>query len=122
MKRILKPSTLLPMLIGIIVGVTLFMLGDADDAPGLSLIGLVAAFLLIMWGVFNTGVIKKGLLAPILLLCFGVGGILLSVVLLLDGEFEESPGMSLIGAGLGVILICVGVLSLRKTYTKKQEM
>lgn len=68
MKKFIKPMALLPILIGVVVGALLFMLGDADDAPGLSFIGLAAAFLLIMWGVYNTGVIKKGFLSLILLL------------------------------------------------------
>lgn len=34
--------------------------------------------------------------------------ILLSVVLLLDGEFNDSPWMALIGIALGVILIILG--------------
>jgi len=54
------------MLIGGIAGMVLFILGVAGDAPGLSLIGLIIAFLLIMWGVNNTGVIKKGLISPII--------------------------------------------------------
>lgn len=119
MKKFVKPATLLPILIGVAVGALLFILGDADDAPGLSLIGLVVAFLLIMWGIYNAGAIKKGLLAPILLFCFGAGGILLSVALLLDGEFEESPGMALIGIALGVVLIVIGTIRLRKAKLSK---
>lgn len=114
LKKFAKPVTLLPILIGVAVGALLFMLGDADDAPGLSLVGLATAFLLIMWGVYNSGVIKKGLLEPVLLFCFGAGGILLSVVLLLDGEFEKSPGMAFIGVVLGVALIVIGMIRLRK--------
>ncbi len=115
MKKWLDFPTLLPILAGILVGAVLFYLGDASDAPGLSLLGLTAAFLLIMWGVHNTGVIEEGFLAPILWFCFGAGGILLSIVLLLDGEFEESPGLALIGIALGVVFIVIGALKLRKT-------
>lgn len=119
MNKFVKPVTLLPILIGIAVGALLCILGDADDAPGLSLIGLVAAFLLIMWGVYNTGVIKKGFLSPIFLFCFGVGGISLSIALLLDGEFQESPGMALVGVTLGVALIVVGTIRLRKAKLRE---
>lgn len=62
MKKFVKSGTLLPILIGVAVGALLFILGAADDAPGLSLIGLVVAFLLIMWGIYNANVIKKGFL------------------------------------------------------------
>lgn len=119
MKRFIQPTTLLPIVIGVAVGVVLFMLGDADDAPGLSLIGFIAAFLLIMWGIYNTGVMKKGFLAPTLLLCFGAGGAILSLVLLLDGEFEESPGMALIGVALGVVLIVMGIIRWRKAKLRE---
>lgn len=78
------------------------------------LIGLSAAFVLVMWGIHNAGVIKKGLLAPIFLFCFGAGAILLSIVLLLDGEFEQLPGLAFIGVALGVALIVLGMVSLRK--------
>lgn len=62
--------------------------------------------------------IKKGLLAPIILFCFGAGGIFLSVVLLLDGEFEELPGMAIIGVVLGVVLIVIGAIRLRKAKAR----
>lgn len=114
MKRLLSTRTLFPILAGVSAGAILFMLGAAEDAPGLSLIGLIAAFLLIMWGVNNMGVIKNGFLAPVILFCFGAGGILLSIALLLDGEFEGSPGLALIGVALGGVLIVTGIIKLRK--------
>lgn len=119
MKKIVKPAILLPIIIGVIIGILLFILGNMEDAPGLSLIGFVAAFLLIIWGIYNTGVIKKGFLVPILLFCFGASGILLSVVLLFDGEFEESPGLALIGVALGIILIVIGAIRVRKVKALK---
>jgi len=118
MKKFTKLSTLLPILTGITAGLLLFIFGNAEDAPGLSAIGLAVAFLMIMWGVYNTGMIKKGFLSPILLLCFGACGILLSIVLLLDGEFNDSPWMELIRIALGVILIILGRMHLRKTKGK----
>ena len=113
MKKLIKPRVLLPILIGAAVGVLLFIFGYSQDAPGMCLIGLSVAFLLIMWGVYNADMIKKGFLAPIFLFCFGAGGIFLSIVLLLDGEFEESPGLALIGVALGVVLIIIGFVRLR---------
>ncbi len=121
MKGFLKPATLLPVISGILISVLLFIMGDAEDAPGLSAIGFAAGFLLIMWGIYNVGAIKKGFLAPILLFCYGAGGIFLSVALLLDGEFEESPGMAIIGVALGVILIVVGIIRLRKVKIGKRR-
>jgi len=120
-KRFAKPSVLLPAVIGLIIGAVLFWLDDMDDAPGLSLIGLATAFCLIMWGIYNAGVIKKGFLVPVLLLCFGAVGILVSIILLFDGEFEDNPGMALISVALGLVLICIGAVLARKHRGKKHR-
>ena len=119
-KRFAKLSVLLPAVIGLVTGSVLFWLGSMDDAPGLSLIGLALAFSLIMWGMYNAGVIKRGFLVPTYLFSFGAGGILVSILLLLDGEFEDNPGLALIGVALGIALICFGVILVRKRHGKKQ--
>ncbi len=119
MNKFLKPAVLLPILLGAVVGFSLFVLGAADDAPGLCLIGLAAAFLLIMWGIHNAGVIKRGLFAPILLFCFGAGGIVLSIAMLFDIEFKDSPGLPLIGIALGIALIVAGAMRLRIVKTRE---
>ena len=41
-------------------GAALFLLGDADDSPGLSFIGFTLAVLLIMRGIAYTGRIRQG--------------------------------------------------------------
>ena len=112
MKRFGKPTALIPILAGAAIAILSFMLGKAYDAPGLAALGLAAGFLLAMWGIGKTGLIKKGFLVPILLFCFGAGAagtIVLSVVLPLDGEFGESPGMALAGAAIGAVLIATGL-------------
>lgn len=119
MKKLIRPATLLPALIGIAVGALLFIFGYSEDAPGMCLIGLSVAFVLTVLGVYNAGVIKKGFLAPIFLFCFGVGGIFLSIVLLLDGEFEDLPGLALIGVAFGVMLIIIGAVRVRKVRQHK---
>jgi len=115
MKNISKPSILLPILAGILTGTLLFILGAMDDAPGLSLIGLIAAFLLIMQCIYNASIITKGFLSPILTLCFGLGGVLFSVMLLFDGEFGDAPYMALIGVAIGLILIALDEKKLHNT-------
>lgn len=67
-----------------------------------------------MLGVRNAGAIKKGLLAPILLFCYAVGGIFLDLVLFFDHEFENNPGMVFTGLALGAIMIAAGVVLLRR--------
>ena len=72
-KSWMKPSVVLSVFGGIFLDVVLFILGEADDAPGLCLIGLVVAFLLILLGIYRAGAVKKSTLAYFLPLCFGSG-------------------------------------------------
>jgi drug/metabolite transporter (DMT)-like permease len=121
LKKFAKPSVLLPIIIGVIIGVTLVILGGMVDPPGLRGIGITAALCLMSWGVYNTGIIKKGMGISVLLLCFGAGGILLSIVLLIEGEFEESPGIALIGVALGSVLIGTGIIMIRSFLRKNEK-
>lgn len=113
MKKGLNPTVWLLMLAGVLIGGVLFVFGVYDDAPGVCAIGLSVGFILIMLGINKTGVIKRGLLAPILLFSFGVFAALLTTSILLDGEFESRPWLSFIGYALAVILLWIGVLRIR---------
>lgn len=121
MRKLIKPSALLLIVTGVAVGALLLVFGYAADAPGMCLIGLSLAFLLIMRGVYNAGIIKKGFLAPILLFCFGAGAVALSIALLVNGEFEDSPWLALVGVALGALLIVLGGIQLRKTRTSADK-
>lgn len=123
MKRGLKPTVWLMMLAGVFIGGVLFAFGAYDDAPGVCAIGLSVGFILIMLGINKTGVIKRGLLLPILLFFFGVFVALLTTSILLDGEFESRPWLSLIGYALAVILLFIGVLRIRifRNITRSQQ-
>jgi hypothetical protein len=116
MKKFFKLSVLSPIISGIVFGGLLFAFGASDevDAPGICAIGLSVGFLLIMLGVNKTGIIRKGFLAPILLFCFSVFVIFLDSAILLDGEFEDKPQLSLIGYGGGVIMLIAGIMRMRK--------
>lgn len=118
MKKFLKTSVILPIIIGLVTGAALFVMGEIQDAPGLCLLGIVDAFLLTVKGLHTTGIIPKGVLLPSVLICFGAGGIVLSVVLLLDGEFGDSPEFAFIGAGIGILLIIAGAAGLIKRKKK----
>ncbi len=113
MKKSFRPAAVLPVLFGAAVAILLFTLGDADDSPGLSAIGLVTGFLLVMWGLYNGGVIRKPFLLPVILLCMGAGGILLSAALLLDGEFAELPWLPFVGAAVSAAFIFAGAKRLK---------
>ena len=62
-KNYKKISVILPIIGGLLISAVLFILGAMDDAPGLCLIGLVAAFLLIVLGVYNANAVKGSTLA-----------------------------------------------------------
>ncbi|MFA7637068.1 MAG: hypothetical protein WCX81_04825 [Monoglobales bacterium] len=70
MNKFLKLKVILPIILGIIIGGLLFAFGECDDSPGMCAIGLSIGVILIMLGINNTGIIKKGLFAPILLIFF----------------------------------------------------
>ena len=113
-RNFLRISVILPAVTGIIIGTVLFLLGEAEDAPGLCLIGLIIAFLLLMSGAYNAGLVNKGQVSCILPFCFGAGGLFLSVVLQFDGELDETPAVFYIGLLLGVLLISLGFFNLMK--------
>ncbi|GHU57487.1 hypothetical protein AGMMS49975_23160 [Clostridia bacterium] len=118
--KFVKLSVLFPIIVGILLGSAFFVLGYTQDAPGACAIGLALAFGLTMLGIRNAGIIKRGLLAPLLLFCYATATIILDFALLFDNEFGDSPDMVFIGLALGAIMIAVGVivLRLRKKRTK----
>ena len=91
------------------------MLGAADDAPGLSFIGLSVAFLLTMRGGFHAGVLPRGYCLPIILLVFGAVGVVMPFILLLDGELDGMLYLFVIGELMGVLLLTAGTKRLKKT-------
>ncbi len=105
---------LLPAVLGIGFGTVLFLLGDADDAPGLSALGLLLAFLLLAWSVYNARMIRKGFFAPVVLLCLGTGGLVFTLALLFDKEFQDAPGLVLLGILLSGLFLLGGFLLLKK--------
>ncbi|GHU80266.1 hypothetical protein FACS1894191_5120 [Clostridia bacterium] len=115
--RFARTSVLLPIVIGLVLGAAFFWLGLSEDAPGACAVGLALAFALVMLGIRNAGVIKKGLLAPALLFCYALGGVILNTALILDGEFEEYPNMAYIGFMLGGAMLAVGAFLL---YRRKK--
>lgn len=119
MHKFLKLKIILPIILGIIIGGLLFAIGDSDDAPGLSAIGLSVGFVLIILGINNSGVIKKGLLAPILLLFFAAFIALITTSVLLDGEFGSKPWYSAFGVVAAIVLLLTGLLRIRIFRSKK---
>lgn len=92
------------------------VLGGADDAPGLSFIGLSVAFLLTMRGVYHAGVLPQGYCLPIILLAFGAVGVVMPFILLLDGELDGMLYLFVIGE-----LMCSAADSGHKAAQKDAE-
>ncbi len=113
MNKFFKLKVILPIILGIIIGGLLFAFGEYDDAPGMCAIGLSVGFILIMLGINKTGVIKKGLLAPILLLSFAAFIALITTSILLDGEFGDRPWYSAFGFVAACVLLLIGILRIR---------
>lgn len=108
-----RRSIIIPILSGITVGGLLFALGESDDAPGLCAIGLSIGYILVMFGINKTGVIRKGLFAPVLLLSFAAFFAIITTSILLDGEFGDRPGYSAIGYLMACVLGLAGILKIR---------
>lgn len=119
MNKFFRLKVILPIILGIIIGGILFAFGEYDDAPGMCAIGLSIGFILILVGVNKTGVIKKGLLAPILLLFFAAFIALITASILFDGEFGDKPWYSAIGFVAAIVLLLIGLLRIRIYSSKK---
>lgn len=104
-------KSVLLILLGMAAAVVLFILGDMDDAPGLSFLGLALGFLLVMRGARQAGWIRVGYSVPILLLVSGAVIVVFPTALYLDGEIDWVPVP--VGAILGAALIWLAVKKLR---------
>lgn len=105
-----------PILLGLSVAWLLFTAGDADDSPGLSFIGLSLGFLLIMRGMYHTGIIKKGLHIPIILSVFGIVALIFPVVLWLDNEIRGLSTVTLLGVALGIALLSAATILVKRRH------
>jgi hypothetical protein len=117
MNKFFKLKVIRPIILGIIIGGLLFAFGEYDDAPGMCAIGLSVGFILIMLGVNKTGIIRKGLFVPILLLFFAAFIALITTSILLDGEFGDNPWYSAFGFVVAIVLLIVSFLYMRKHST-----
>lgn len=105
-RRFLKARVWLPAALGIAIGLVLFLLGENDDAPGLVLVGFVAAIILVFYGAYNAASeVKKGFVPAMLCFLLSALGAFWAIVLAVEGEFADSPGILLF-----VGLICLGLL------------
>ena len=85
-----------------------FAIGASQDAPGMCVIGLGLALIFVVKGLVLVDRISAYWSNRLLFNAFGAGGVLLTTVLLADGEFESRPQLSLIGFVIGIILLYLG--------------
>jgi len=119
MNKFFKLKVILPIILGVIIGGLLFAFGELDDAPGMCAIGLSVGYILIMIGINKTGIIKRGLLTPILLLSFAAFLALITTSVLLEGEFGDNPLYSVFGFVVAIVLLLIGLLRIRIFHKSK---
>ena len=112
--RLFQPKVLVFFVLGALIGGILFSLGNADDAPGLSLIGLTAAFLLMMRGIYHAKILRQGCHIPLVLMIYGVFGLTFPFVLFFDGEIRFFSPVTLISFAAGAAMLAIAVRCLRK--------
>lgn len=102
------------IILGIIIGVTLFILGNKDDSPGLSFIGIFLSFLIILKQIL----IHKKYYIPIVLIFLGFILTIFPLVLFLDKEINSySINMFLINIiGISFIILAIKKIKKLKTY------
>ncbi len=102
------------IILGIIIGVTLFILGNKDDSPGLSFIGIFLSFLIILKQIL----IQKKYYIPIVLIFLGFILTIFPLVLFLDKEINSySINMFLINIiGISFIILAIKKIKKLKTY------
>lgn len=113
-KRIFHPRVLLLMLCGAVIGGVLFTLGDANDAPGLSFLGLAAAFLLVMRAIYHARILPRGLHLPLVLLVFGAVALAFPFILFWDGEIRLFSPVSLVSWSAGAVFVILAAVRLRR--------
>ena len=108
-------KVLLPIIAGIIIGPLLFIYGELDDAPGLCLIGIIFCIGMLYTGLNNASKINR-IIDPMIILplLIGITGLAWIVKYLIEGEYDEPPGLVLIGIILSIGLIIAGGIRLRK--------
>lgn len=116
-KDLLKPRVWLPAAIGILIGLVLIIIGENDDAPGLMLIGFISAIVLVFLGIYNAAsTVQKGIIPSILCFLLGAFGVVWTITLAIEGEFDDSPGLIIFA-----ILICTGLFIVGLQFIKKKK-
>ena len=103
-----KTIGMVMIVLGLLLGAGLFTLGANQDAPGMCVLGLSGALIFVLKGSARLKWFPATWVNRCLFTAFGAGGILLTAVLLGDGEFASHPEWSLLGFILGGSLLYWG--------------
>jgi hypothetical protein len=113
-RQLLQPKIILFFVLGIAVGTFFLWFGLGAEAPGVCLIGLMTAFLLIMRGIYHGKIMRKGHHLPFILFVFAMIGFLLPFSLYLNQEIEFLSKTTAISWGIGIAMIIISILLFRK--------
>lgn len=118
-KNLFKYNLSLNIILSIIIGFTLFIIGDISDAPGICVVGIIISFLLIMHRLYFKKIINVGYTIPIILITLGSAGILFIIILSIDKEllFFSIPTISILI--INILLIYIGFTKIEKLKSKK---
>ena len=116
-----KLFIILPIIVGILLGAAIIWLGQADDSPGLSLTGAITALALIIWGIYNAGLVTVNTLSCALPIILGIGGLVLILLMQLDGKFTERPMAFPIGVLICSALTSLGVIKFNRSRQKNYD-
>ncbi len=113
----LKPKIWLPILCGLSIVGIFVAIGENDDAPMFTLLGLISAILLLFYGIYNVAAeSKRSLPVGILFFMLSAIGIALTIILWFKGEYSDSPGV----CGL-IVMISLGFGMVGAKFVRKRQ-
>ncbi|MDR1225596.1 MAG: hypothetical protein LBK47_01685 [Prevotellaceae bacterium] len=118
-RKYFRVNIVLPLLFGLLSGAIFLFYPRIDDTPVLSLYMLFSCVVLLYLGIHNINIINKNI-KPIIILPLLFGGFMVHGILnyILNGVFNEPPGLILFGILLSISLLLIGSVNLVKTLKK----
>ena len=118
-KKYFKVNIVLPLLFGLLSGAIFLIYPRIDDTPILSLYMLFSCVVLLYLGIHNINVINNNI-KPIIILPLLFGGIMIYGILnyYFKGDFNEPPGLILLGTIISIALLITGSVNLLKMLKK----
>jgi hypothetical protein len=119
LKQYFKLGIVLPIFIGILLGFVFIFVPEIDDIPLLPLAFVILSFGLIFYGVKNISKVKNKINPKVIVpLLFGIFGAIYAFILLNKGEFEDSPGVSILICAICIGLLFFGIFNIKQIRQK----